>query len=47
MGAEGSIEVCQENELENELGFMKDESMRELFNRNFEVMINVLIHPAR
>jgi hypothetical protein len=47
MGAEGSIELFQENELEDELGLMKDESLKEIFNRNFEDMMDVLVHPMR
>lgn len=47
MGAEGSIELFQENELEEDLGMLKDESLKEMFNRNFENMIDVLVHPHR
>ena len=47
MGAEGSFEIFQENELENDLGQYKDESMKEMFDRNFEEMVKVLVHPMR
>ena len=47
MGAEGSIEICEDDEIEKDLGFLRDESMTEMFNRNFDAMIDVLIHPTR
>lgn len=47
MGAEGSIEVFQENELEDELGLLKDESLKEMFDKSVSRMIDVLVHPSR
>jgi hypothetical protein len=47
MGAEGSFEVFQEDELEEELNMTKDESLKEMFNKSLANMVDVLIHPIR
>mmetsp|Transcript_20448 Transcript_20448/g.37984 ORF Transcript_20448/g.37984 Transcript_20448/m.37984 type:complete len:536 (-) Transcript_20448:14-1621(-) len=47
MGAEGSIELFEENQLEEELGMLKDESLKEIFDRSLSNMIDVLVHPLR
>jgi hypothetical protein len=47
MGAEGSFELFEENQLENELGMMKDESLKDMFNRSLANMVDVLVHPIR
>jgi hypothetical protein len=47
MGAEGSIELFEENQLEDELGLLKDESLKDIFNRSLANMVDVMIHPIR